>query len=203
MQLISRKDAIKQNLTYYFTGKPCKRGHLSNRIVVSANCVECGLLHKLNERRSDPEAHRALKAAEYARNKDTILEQQAAYRKANWSVIYEKRKNDPEYQAYMANYLANYELSEDSKAVLAANVRYRQCCKRQQTPKWVTKEERAQMAEIYKRARRLTNETGIKHVVDHIVPILGKTVRGLHCLANLQILTAEENRKKSNHFCDN
>lgn len=164
--------------------------------------MECGLLHGAEKRRSDPEAHRMLKASEYARNKDAILEQQSKYRKSNWDAIYERRKNNPEYQAYMVEYLANYELSEDSKAVHAANIRYRQASKRQQTPKWVTKEERAQMAEVYKQARRLTNETGIKHVVDHIIPLLGKTVRGLHCLANLQILTAEENRQKSNHFSD-
>ena len=46
---------------------------------------------------------------------------------------------------------------------------------------------------FYVEARRLTRETGIKHDVDHIVPIVKG---GLHCQTNLQVLTAYENRSK-------
>lgn len=201
MNQITRKTAIEQNLPHYFTGKPCKRGHLSPRYTNTCNCVECGLVHAAEKRHSDIDAHRAKKAAEYARNKENILEQQAKYRKANWEAIYAKRKNDPEYLAYMANYHANeYQMTEDSKAVLAANTRFRQAAKRNRTPKWLTKEERAQMAEMYKQARRLTKETGVRHVVDHIIPLRGELVSGLHCLSNLQILTETENRQKSNGY---
>jgi hypothetical protein len=43
MPIITRKDALAQGLTHYFTGKPCKRGHVSARYAKTANCVECTL----------------------------------------------------------------------------------------------------------------------------------------------------------------
>jgi len=40
-----------------------------------------------------------------------------------------------------------------------------------------------------------------RYEVDHIVPIKGKNVSGLHVLKNLQVITRTENRRKGNHFC--
>ncbi len=63
------------------------------------------------------------------------------------------------------------------------------------TPKWSNKNE---IRKIYEEAKRISAKTGIKHDVDHIFPIQGKTVSGLHVIENLQIIPASENRKKSN-----
>jgi HNH endonuclease len=41
MKIISRKDAKAEGLTSYFTGEPCKRGHISRRLVCDYHCVEC------------------------------------------------------------------------------------------------------------------------------------------------------------------
>lgn len=65
----------------------------------------------------------------------------------------------------------------------------------QQTPQWANLDK---IREIYIEAARLTKETGIQHHVDHVIPLLGKNISGLHVHTNLQILTASENLKKSN-----
>lgn len=64
-----------------------------------------------------------------------------------------------------------------------------------QTPRWAN---RRAIDAIYAEARRLTIETGVPHQVDHIVPLLGRSVSGLHVEYNLRIVTATENAAKSN-----
>lgn len=65
------------------------------------------------------------------------------------------------------------------------------------TPAWANKKA---IAAIYAEARALTLTTGIRHEVDHIVPIQGAKVCGLHVEFNLQILTKTENIKKHSNF---
>lgn len=44
----------------------------------------------------------------------------------------------------------------------------------------------------------MERETGTRHEVDHIVPLKGKTVRGLHVETNLRVIPHTENRQKGN-----
>jgi len=63
------------------------------------------------------------------------------------------------------------------------------------TPLWANKKK---IKDFYTVARALTENTGIEHQVDHIIPLRGEHVCGLHVEHNLQILTKEENIRKSN-----
>lgn len=83
---------------------------------------------------------------------------------------------------------------------VTAYSRNRDLAQLQRTPKWLTTDDHKFMELFYKEAERLTATTNIPHEVDHIIPIKGKNVSGLHVPWNLQILTRVENRNKSNRF---
>ena len=74
----------------------------------------------------------------------------------------------------------------------------RKARKLQATPEWLTASQEAEIIQLYKKAKELENITGNKYHVDHIVPLQGKNVCGLHVPWNLQIIPAEENLRKSN-----
>jgi hypothetical protein len=74
-----------------------------------------------------------------------------------------------------------------------AELRYR----RLQMAPWANA---AAIAEMYSTAKQLTQETGVLHHVDHVIPLLGEFVSGLHVESNLQVLPADENIRKRNRY---
>lgn len=67
------------------------------------------------------------------------------------------------------------------------------------SPVWACEEE---IENLYRHAAELTKQTGTPHHVDHIIPLRGKSVCGLHVPANLRVITAAENLRKSNLFVE-
>ena len=61
--IISRTEAARQGLTHYFTGKPCKHGHLAKRSVKRKECMECARLRSEKHYRDDPAKDNARRKA--------------------------------------------------------------------------------------------------------------------------------------------
>jgi|DEB19_MinimDraft_3_1074340.scaffolds.fasta_scaffold48290_2 hypothetical protein len=57
MKIISKKDAILNNFVFYFTGKPCKHGHISERLVKGSSCRVCKNLYYQSRREKNREEY--------------------------------------------------------------------------------------------------------------------------------------------------
>ena len=77
MQLISREEARSLGLKRYLSGRPCRRGHIAERLVSNTTCCECARLRPRWDQK-DPEKAREVwrkATAEYrARNKPKVAE---------------------------------------------------------------------------------------------------------------------------------
>lgn len=86
-----------------------------------------------------------------------------------------------------------------NRPVKSALVARRRALRLQATPVWV---DPSDFLSLYKLAGEMTAKTGIAHHVDHIVPLQGETVCGLHVPWNLRVIPASENSRKSNRLIE-
>ena len=89
--------------------------------------------------------------------------------------------------------------SENLEKVRAKSAR-RRAAKLHRTPPWLTELHHQQIQIFYDAAADLTKEFGIPVEVDHVVPLQGKNVSGLHVPWNLQVITKRENLIKGNRI---
>lgn len=80
---------------------------------------------------------------------------------------------------------------------IAHHAAKRRAARKRRTASWANLEK---IKEIYAIAARLSKDTGVPHHVDHIIPMQGVFVSGLHVESNLQVITATENMSKHNRF---
>lgn len=72
MQIISRAEAKAAGLKRYFTGEPCKYGHVAEVQVSSNGCCECNKIKKKAKYQENLEASRAARRAYYAENTERV-----------------------------------------------------------------------------------------------------------------------------------
>jgi hypothetical protein len=205
----SRGEAIASGMKKYFTGRPCANGHITTRNISNYSCDECQrdlkksyykrnrsrILERESKRYKNNKAAHAKRCRNYFnRTREVQLERIKIWREQNKDRVlaakarYRERNRDKLSAANKRRYLDN----PDKAFAHAAASRAR---RRMAYPQWA---DRAEIVRIYEMAKYLTSSTGVVHEVDHIYPIAGKTVCGLHVPENLQIVTVSENRRKSN-----
>jgi hypothetical protein len=187
----SRAEAKATGAKYYFTGEPCKYGHVAPRKTKGA-CIECLKVEweKANTTR-----------AEYFRQynrKESVKERKNDWYVANREKVIEAAATRP------ASALREYRNAWKRNNILQirADTKARRRKHRQATPKWLTRKQKTEIRQLYQIAITMTKTTGEQYVVDHIVPLRAETVCGLHVPWNLRVITQEENLKKSNKIVD-
>jgi len=122
----------------------------------------------------------------------------------------EKLKNNKESRKqYMAEYADSNRTKireiasrwqRNNKGKVNANTAIRHTAKMQRKPTWLSKQDKLVIKCLYQVASMRTKYSGFAWHVDHIVPLQGESVSGLHVPWNLQVVPAQENMSKGNRF---
>lgn len=145
----------------------------------------------------------------FERNRELCLARSKAWKDNNKERVkeydHEKYWSDPEKKnkyskmRYWLNVDKNrarvLKWCKDNPDRASANAMRRRARFLMRIPKWSYPED---ILPFYSIAKMMTKHTGIKYEVDHIYPLLGETVSGLHVASNLRVITKSENCKKGN-----
>lgn len=205
----SRRDALAAGEKHYFTGQPCVNGHISRRTTADWVCVQC--------RRDAANAFRSRNPVEYKESRKRLRQNgKAAKAQRAWYIAHPgaKAAADKRYRekhadslrvkkalnrptaAQQSEYTRRYRAKINPGRVNAWT-RNRQARLLQRTPAWADKKA---IEAFYEQSAAKRRDTGVRHHVDHIFPLKGKLVSGLHVASNLCVLTESDNCKKSRKF---
>ena len=120
--------------------------------------------------------------------------------------IHHKRSTKSEYKK--AHYLRHREsilkqkrqYRQANKGAINARAAARKKVVKQRTPAWLTDFDKLKIKCMYSIAAMLTRENKEPWHVDHIIPLQGKLVNGLHTPYNLQVMRGSDNISKKNKF---
>lgn len=170
MEIVLRKQAIEAGLTHFFTGEPCAHGHLAMRYTSNKRCVKCAY-EGYGEGRGRARADARAVGEPFYQGRPCPRGHTKRY--ATTSVCFECAR-------------------ENSLA------RSRQ--ERKAKPSWFSVHDASTISRTRKLADLMSEITGEPWELDHIVPIMGKNVCGLHVAGNIQAMPRSLNRRKSNRF---
>jgi hypothetical protein len=145
----------------------------------SSYCKVCTKEKSSEYRRNNPSA--AAAAMKRARNKKLEVYKEKA------RALAKKRVASGAQAKASAAYIKRH------PEIHAARQASRRAAKVNATPSWA---DMTAITKVYAAAKELSKRTGVLHVVDHIVPLRGKSVCGLHVEHNLQVISDIANKVK-------
>lgn len=203
---MARVLAAERGDPFYVPETPCVRGHLHRR-TSDGTCVECKQIAERARVANNREAYNARKRQERSKHLPVLAEKM---RKSRASETPEKReqrlaKAREKQRAWRANNQhhagtkASKKLYKQRNApkVLASTIK-RRVSKLQRTPAWLTPDDLWLLEQAYELAALRTRLLGVSFHVDHIIPLQGKYVSGLHVPTNVQVIPWYENVAKAN-----
>lgn len=200
--VVTYEEARASGRKRYFTGKPCPRGHVAERLVSSRACYTCSSRRAAvtaPRRRAARSDYYKAKCREAMRKwrAEHPEEARAARKRQRAKNIENERARDREHYRRTKEYQQERHRAyrRNKPHVIAALAAKRRATMLRQTPMWA---DLAAIRLIYLEAERVTAATGTPHHVDHFIPLQGRSVCGLHCEANLRVVTKRENLEKSN-----
>jgi len=180
----SRNAAIAKNENRYITGIPCPKGHIAPRRTKTGECIKCRSIHLIKWRKINPEKVKQHNKTQY----DThYLKLRAAVK--NY-YIHNKDK--------VIKYTKEYR--KNNPHIFAKISAKRKAAVLNRTPKWLSEFDKLKINCIYQIAAMLTKVNKEPWHVDHIIPLQGKLVSGLHVPNNLQVIRRIDNISKSNKY---
>lgn len=199
MNLASISEARAAGATTYFTGKPCKRGHVSPRVTANGTCVECAKVASKKIYEKSAESKKQKQQEYYASNRERRLAYACAYREANKAKANHRHglrySADPEYRMYFKVRRLLRRVSEFAG---------RDQAYRSSVLGYTSQDLAAHMEAQFLDGMTWAN-AGDWHV-DHIKPIASFFKEGvtdpavINALSNLQPLWAEDNLKKGSRY---
>jgi hypothetical protein len=125
----------------------------------------------------------------------------------DYSVEYQRNAEARRAQA-LKHYYANHEQSKKLQLnrqklrpeIAAAGSANRRALKLQRTPSWLTDFDKLKIKCLYSVASMLTKHNNEPWHVDHVIPLQGDLVSGLHVPSNMRVLRGKENISKHNKF---
>lgn len=166
----------------------------------------------------DKEVAKLKRKEYYLKNKEHIIAHNAAWveahaeqvrlYKASYVQNLSSEKKEEQNAKARIRYQNNKEWNASRKKIYKSNNKHivntsaskRRAAQLQRVPKWLTDFDKLKIQCIYSIASMLSRENKEPWVVDHIIPLQGKMVSGLHVPSNLQVMRARENESKSNKF---